>query len=179
MNEQYTMESAGGASVKSVALRYGLLTGLVTVIYSFILFITELSENKALSFASYIILIVGIVLAHKHFKQEHSGYMTYGQGLGIGSLLSVVVGLMSGIFMYIYIKFIDSSFMERMREMQIAELEKRNMSDEKIEQAMAITDKMMSPEMMVVWAIVGTLFLGFLLSLVIAAITKHTRPEYE
>jgi hypothetical protein len=179
MNDPYTLEPTGNTSVKSVAIRYGLITGFVTVIYSFILFIAEVSENQALTSASYLILIVGIVLAHQHFKKENGGYMRYSQGLGIGSLLSVIVGLLSGIFMYIYIKFIDSSTMERMRDIQVAELEKRNMTEEQIEQAMAITDKMMGPEMLVVWVIVGTLFLGFILSLIIAAITKRTRPEYE
>lgn len=179
MNEQYTLDPTSNTSVKSVAIRYGLLTGFISVIYSFILFVADLSENKILSSLSYVILIVGIIVAHKHFKKENGGYMTYGQGLSIGSLLSIILGLMSGIFMYIYIKFIDSAFLERMREMQVAELEKRNMSDEQIEKAMAITDKMMGPEMLVIWAIVGTLLMGFILSLIISAITKHTRPEYE
>jgi hypothetical protein len=179
MNEQYTLEPTSAASVKSVALRYGLLTGLVTVIYSFILYVSGYSENKGLSLLGTVILIGGIVLAHKYFKKENGGFMRYGQGLGIGSLVSVVVGLMSGIFMYIYIKFIDSGYLDKIRETQIAELEKRNMSEEQIEQAMAITKKMMNPEMMVVWAVIGTLFIGFFLSLIISAITKHTRPEYE
>lgn len=173
------MEPASSASVRAVAIRYGLLTGFVSVIFSFILFVTEQSQNTVLSSLSYVIMIGGIILAHKHFKKENDGYMTYGQGLGIGTLLSTILGLLSGIFMYIYIKFIDSSFLERMRDMQIAELEKRNMSDEQIEQAMAITDKMMGAEMMVVWAVVASVLMGFLFSLVIAAITKRTRPEYE
>lgn len=179
MNDQYAMEPTNDASVRPVAMRYGLLTGLVTVIYSFILLIAGLSENKALSSLSYVFLIVGIVLAHKHFKKENGGYLTYGQGLGIGSLLSVVVGLLSGIFMYIYIKFIDSSFLDTMREMQIAELEKRNMSDEQIEQAMAMAGKFMSPEVIAVSIILVTLLMGFLFSLIISAITKHTQPAYE
>ena len=180
MNDQYTMEEPGsGASVRPIAMRYGLLTGLVSVIYSFILFIGGLSENTALSSLSYVFLIGGIVLAHKHFKKENGGYLTYGQGLGIGSLLSVVVGLMSGIFMYIYIKFIDGSVMDTIRDKQLAELEKRNMSEEQIEQAMAMAGKFMSPEMMVVYVVVGTLLMGFLLSLIISAITKHTQPAYE
>jgi hypothetical protein len=179
MNEQYTLEPTSGTSVKAVAIRYGLLTGFVTVIYSFILYVAEQSENKALSFVSALILIAGIYLAHKHFKKENDGYMTYGQGLSLGALLSIIVGLLSGIFTYIYLKFIDSTYLERIREMQIVALEKQNRSDEEIEQAMSIMDMLMKPEMMVVWAVVGTLLLGFLLSLVIAAITKHTRPDYE
>jgi hypothetical protein len=179
MNDPYPMEPSSRASVKPVALRYGLLTGLVTVIYSVLLFITELSDNAAVSSLTYVFLVAGIVMAHKHFKKENGNDLTYGQGLGIGSLLSLIVGLMSGIFMYIYIKFIDDSFLDTVRDKQIAELEKRNMSEEQIEQAMAITDKMMGPEIMVVSVILVTLLAGFLLSLIISAITKHTRPDYE
>lgn len=179
MSENYALDPAPGASIKSVATRYGLLTGFITVIYSFILYIAESTENTFLSLASYLILIIGIALAHVYFKKENNGYMTYGQGLSIGSLLSVVVGLMSGLFSYIYIKFIDSSFLERMREMQVVDMEKSNKSDEQIEQAMGIIDKIMVPEVLAVLSVLGIILLGFLFSLGIAAITKHTRPEYE
>ncbi|MGV3505584.1 MAG: DUF4199 domain-containing protein [Adhaeribacter sp.] len=179
MNENYSLEQAGTESVTSVALRYGLLTGFISVIYSLILYVSGLSENKLISGLGFLILIGGIVMAHTYFKKENGGYMTYGQGLGIGSLLSVIVGVMSGIFMYIYIKFIDSAYLERIRDMQMAELEKRNMSEEQMEHAMAMTDKLMGPEMLVVWSIIGSLLMGFLISLLISAFTKRTRPEYE
>ena len=173
------LNQSADASVKTVAVRYGIITGIVTVIYSLILYMTELNNNKWLSFISTAILIVGIVLAHRYFKSLNSGYMSYGQGLGIGSLLSVIVGVFSGIFMYVYLKFIDSTVIERMQEAQYIEMEKRGMSEEQMEQAIQLSQKMTGPEMMVVWAILGTLFFGFILSLIISAITKHTRPEFE
>jgi len=179
MYEETTINQTGGASVKSVAIRYGLITGIVTVIYSLILYMSDLNNNKWLSWISTAIMIVGIVMAHKHFKSQNGGFMTYGQGLGIGSLLSVVVGVLSGIFLYIYMKFIDSHFMERMQEAQYLEMEKRGMSDEQIEQAAQLSQKITGPEMMVVWAIIGTLFFGFILSLIISAFTKNTRPDFE
>lgn len=178
--EHSSLNASTAPSTTSVAIRYGLIVGIISVIYSLLLNITELSfTQKYLSWLSFIILVVGIYLAHNHFKRENTGFMTYGQGLGIGTMLSGIVGLLSGIFTYIYVKFIDNGFMERMQEMQVEELEKRGMSDEQIEQALKMSEAMTSPEMLVVWAIVGTLIFGFLLSLVIAAITKHTRPEFE
>lgn len=168
-----------GASVKSVAIRYGVITGIVSVIYTLFLYISELHTNTWLSLISTAILIVGIVLAHKYFKSANSGFMSYGQGLGIGSLLSVIVGVFTGIFMYVYLKFIDSTVIEKMQEAQYVEMEKRGMSEEQIEQAIQLSQKMTSPEMMVIWAILGTLFFGFILSLIISAITKHTRPDFE
>ena len=167
------------ASVKSVAIRYGIITGIVSVIYSLILYMTELNNNTWLSLISTAILIVGIVLAHNFYKAANNGFMSYGQGLGIGSLLSLIVGFFSAIFLFIYLKFIDSTVMEKMQEAQYVEMEKRGMSEEQIEQAIQLSQKMTSPELMVVWAILGSLVFGFFLSLIISAITKHTRPEFE
>ena len=180
MNEDLTLNQTTGTSTKAVALRYGLITGIITVIYSLILNLTEQNiSNPWLGYISFIILVIGIVMAHKHYKTENNGFMTYGQGLGIGSLLSLVVGALSGIFTYIYIKFFDSTFIERMQEQQVVEFEKRGMSDEQIEQAIQMSQKFTSPELIVVYAILGTLLFGFILSLIISAITKHTRPEFE
>ncbi|PIQ19874.1 MAG: DUF4199 domain-containing protein, partial [Cytophagales bacterium CG18_big_fil_WC_8_21_14_2_50_42_9] len=79
----------------------------------------------------------------------------------------------------IYLKFIDSELIQRMQEKQYMEMERRGMTDEQIEQATQMSQKLTSPEMMVIWAIIGTLLMGFILSLIIAAITKNTRPDFE
>jgi len=180
MNQDFTLEPGSKTSVSAVAIRYALIVGIINIIYSIILYITDLHiTSKFLSYVSFLIIIVGIYLAHKHFKNENGGYMSYGQGLGIGTLLSGIVGLLSGIFTFIYMQFIDTGLMERAQEMQIVELEKRGMSEEQIEQALKMAQSFTSPGMMIVWSIVAFLFVGFLFSLIISAITKHTRPEFE
>jgi hypothetical protein len=163
----------------SVGLRYGLITGFVSVIFSLVLFVTEMNTNKVLSNLSILILIAGIIFAYRYFKSANNGFMSYGQGLGIGAVLSAVTGLLGGIFTFIYVKFIDSSFMQRMQETQIEELEARGMSDEQIEQGMAMAEKFSGPGMMLVMGILVTLLIGFILSLVIAAIMKRSQPEFE
>jgi hypothetical protein len=92
MNEDFTLDQTPKTSISAVAIRYGLIVGMITVIYSLILYITDLQiTNQFLSYVSFLILIVGIYLAHQNFKKENGGYMTYGQGLGIGSLVSLIV----------------------------------------------------------------------------------------
>ncbi|QMU31647.1 DUF4199 domain-containing protein [Adhaeribacter radiodurans] len=163
-----------------MALRYGLICGIISIVYSLILNITDLAfTNKALSWISFVILIGAIVLAMREFKRQNNNYMSYGQGLGIGTLVTTVSSLLGGIFTFIYVKFIDTGFIDKMREMQVSELEKRGMSDDQIEQAISVSEKMMTPGMIVVFAVFGGLFFGFLLSLVISAILKRTRPEFE
>ncbi|CAA9289052.1 MAG: hypothetical protein AVDCRST_MAG95-3873 [uncultured Adhaeribacter sp.] len=178
MNNNFTTTVA--PSKNAIALRYGLISGVISIVYSLILNITDLAfTNKALSWVSFIILVAAIVLAMREFKRQNGGFMSYGQGLGIGTLVAVISSILGGIFMYIYVKFVDSGYMDKMRNMQVAELESKGMNDEQIDQAIAISDKMMTPEMMVVFAIIGGLVFGFILSLIISALMKRNRPEFE
>ncbi|MGY2131857.1 DUF4199 domain-containing protein [Hymenobacter sp. HD11105] len=167
-------------STTSVAVRYGLLTGVVSVIYAFILLAANLEQNTALSLLSLIILIGGIFLAHKNYKDSNGGFMSYGQGLGIGTLVSLIAGLLGSIFRYVYMSFIDPSAAQRAIDQARAKLEEAGtMSDAQIDQAIQMSQRFSSGPMGVVFGIIMSVIVGFLLSLIIAAITKHNRPEFE
>ena len=168
-------------TVSQVGLKYGIMIGLVFIVYGMIIQFLDLEMQMTnyLNYVAYIFLIIGIVLAHKAFKEGGDGYMSIGQGLGIGTLISLVGGALSGIFTYIYIKFIDDSMLTKIADMQIEQMEKQGMDDAQVEQAMKIAGKFMSAEMIPVWAILGTLFFGFILSLIISLFTKKTNPALE
>jgi hypothetical protein len=167
-------------STTSVAVRYGLLTGVVSVIYAFILLAANLEQNTALSLLSLVILIGGIFLAHKNYKDNNGGFMSYGQGLGIGTLVSLIAGLLGSIFRYVYMSFIDPSAAQRAIDQARAKLEEAGtMSDAQIDQAIQMSQRFSSGPMGVVFGIIMSVIVGFLLSLIIAAITKHNRPEFE
>ncbi|MBC6989208.1 MULTISPECIES: DUF4199 domain-containing protein [Hymenobacter] len=176
------MENTSTAAVTttSTAIRYGLLTGLVSVIYSFILFVTKQEGNTALGLVALAIWIGGLVLAHKFYKDNNGGFMSYGQGLGIGTLMSLVSGILGGIFRYVYLEFIDPSAMQRGIDVAREKMAQAgNMTDEQIEQAVNTSQKFSTGPLGLVFAIVGAVVIGFILSLIISAITKHNRPEFE
>ena len=163
----------------SVGLRYGLLTGLVSILFSFVLNIMH-QESSPARYISFAILVAGIALAMIYFKQQNQGFMGFGQGVGIGAVVSAVVGLLSGIFAYVYMTFIDSEMMARITDKMRTDMEGRGgMTDEQIDQAVAMSSKFMNGPFMVGAAILGTLLLGVLLSLVISAFIKNAQPEFE
>lgn len=163
----------------SVGIRYGLLTGIITTIISFLQLTLVSDPETPLRWLSAVVFIGGIYMAHKYFKQHNGGFMSYGQGLGIGTIVSAVAGLISSIFSYIYLQFIDPDYMNRAMEITRSRMEERGMEDAQIDQAMAMASKFSSGPITIVFGLLGALLIGFLLSLVIAAITKHTRPEFE
>lgn len=166
-------------STKSVAIKYGVINGLLAIIFFLILDFAGLTDNKYLNWVGIIISAVLIFLAQKEYLREGDGYLNYGQGVGLGTLLSLVGATISSIFTFIYIKFINPAFLENLVEAQRMSMEEQGLSDDQIEQAMSISEKFMSPPMMLVMGIIGGVIVGVIISLIISAINKKSRPEFE
>ncbi|ALD20415.1 DUF4199 domain-containing protein [Hymenobacter sp. DG25A] len=164
----------------SVGIRYGVLTGLVSIIYTFILLATRQEGNTPLGLLAFVIWIGGIWMAHKYYKANNEGFMSYGQGLTIGMILSLVSGVMGAIFRYVYMEFIDPAAVQRGVDLARTKMEQQgNLSDEQIDQAVAMSQKFSVGPVGLVIAIVFAVLIGLILSLIISAITKNTRPEFE
>lgn len=166
-------------TIWQAGLRIAFITSLILIIYSMILQLTGLAANQYLGYVNHLIIIGGIIWAHKSYKEMGDGYMTYGQGLGLGVVVSGVSGTISILFLYLYIKFIDDSMIGLIMEQARRDMESKGMGDDEIEQAMAVTEKMMTPEMIVVFGILAALLFGFIFSLIISAFTKNNNPEVE
>jgi len=167
-------------SPTAVGGRYGLLTGLVSIIISFGIYALGLEQNSAVRFLTIAVLVGGIVLAMRSFKEQHGGFMSYGQGLSTGMVVSGVVGVLSGAFAYVYTAVVDPGVITRMMDKARADMEaKGTMSDAQIDQALAWSAKFTTGPFMLIFSVLFTLFLGLLISLIAAAFVKNPKPEFE
>ena len=166
-------------SIKQVGIKYGILTGLILTVYSLILQVSGEAANQAMGYISYALLIGGMVLAHNNYKETGDGFMTYGQGLGIGTIISAVAGFIGSAFSYIYIKFIDDSIIGTVIEQTREKLEEDGMDDEIIDQALAMTEKFLTPGWMFFFGFLGMLMFCFILILIVTAFTKKNKNELQ
>ena len=163
----------------SVGVRYGLLTGLVSIIFSVILFVTQ-NDQSPIRWLGLLILVGAMVMAHNAYKRAHSGYMNYSEGLGIGAIMGGVSGVLGTVFNFLYVKFIDPEYMSRLMETTRTKMEEKGgMSDAQIDQAVSMMQKFSSGGWMMVFGVVGSLLFGFLIALVVSAFTKNSKPEFE
>jgi hypothetical protein len=165
-------------TTRQIGLRYGLIVALIIVVYSLILQFTGLAMNRPLGFLVYAILIAGIYMAHIAFKKDGDGYMSLGQGIGIGMWITLVAGVISSVFSFLYVKFVDDSMIQTAMDEAMTQMEERGMSDDQIDQAMNITEKFMQPGALLVIGLISMLIVGFILSLIVSAITKKTNPQF-
>ena len=171
--------TATSATTTSVGVRYGLLTGLVNIIFSFILFVTH-ADQSPVRWLGLGILVGGMVLAHMAYKQANGGFLNYSEGLGIGAMMSLISGTLSTAFSYVYMTFVDPDYMARVMETARTKMEEKGgLTDEQINQGIRMMQKFSSGGWMVLFGVLGSLLFGFLIALVVSAITKNSKPEFE
>lgn len=171
------MESRPG--LWKIGSQYGLLIGIVLTLYEFARFAANLQDSVIFGLLDFLFLIIGIAWVHRAFKKTASGFMSYGEGLGLGTIASGIAGLVSGVFVYAYLKFVDPEALSRLYEQQQVLMQDRGASDQEVEMMEKITSIMQLPGVMLFGTFMGYLLTGFVLSLIIAAITKKNNPAEE
>jgi hypothetical protein len=157
-----------------VAMNYGTLNGLAGVALTLLFyFIGTDMQSKIPQLTGYAVLILFIVMGIKSYRDEDlGGYISYGKSLGTGTLISLFGGIISAIFIVIFFTYIAPELPQQILEGTQQKLAERGMNEEQIEQAMSMTKKFMSPVILFIFGIVGTVFMGFIFSLIISIFMK-------
>jgi hypothetical protein len=161
-----------------IALKWGVISALASVILSTLINITGIWKITGVSMLLFIPLILFLVLSMKEFRESNSDFMYFGEGLSIGMLMSAVSALISSLWGIVYMSIIDPTFMSQIKDFQIATMEEKGLSDEQIEVAMQMTEKFSSGGMTFIFGLLGTLFFAFIFSLIISAIMKKNKPVF-
>ena len=164
-------------TVKQVSIKWGLITGVISIAMFLLFVVLDMIGDQSTSWLVFIPFIVILGLAHKQFKNEGDGYMSYGQGLGICIFVSVISSLVSGGFQIIYIKFIDTSFNENLMNKIELTWEEDGMTDQQIDVAKGFVEMLQNPYIGFFLGIFIDVFFGFIVSLIVSAFTKNHNPQ--
>lgn len=173
------MEETTDVSKKSVAIKYGVINGLVGIILFVIIDFAGMAGNQAVSYLPALVTGVIIFFAQKEFIKEGDGFMNYGEGLGIGTLVSLFSSIISSVFLFVYVSFINTNYISNLLELQRKGMEEQGLTDAQIEQALSFTSGMFSPIALSIIGIFSGVIFGFIVSLIVSAFTKKARPEFE
>ncbi|MDQ2656270.1 MAG: DUF4199 domain-containing protein [Bacteroidota bacterium] len=165
-------------TTRSVGVRFGLIAALIGIVYFLVLNVAGIDMTRGIwNWVGYAITLTLVILAQKQFKEKGDGYMSYGQGIGVAFWMGLVSAVISSIFTYIYIKFIDTGFLQLVKDRQIEEMQLKGMSDEQIDQGMKMAAMFMTPEAMLIYMLLGGLIITVIIALIVTIFTQKKNPE--
>lgn len=167
-----------GNLIKKTGVKWGLIYAGFSIAFSLVsLQFLNPAEPGALSYAvsfvSFIVMIVAAVLCMKEYKRLNHDSMTLGQGFKTGLLMFAISGLVGSIFNFVYYKWIDPGLSDRMIQAQLSQMENNpGMNEEAMEFMEGFLEFFLSPGSLLIFGIITSLAMGALVSVIVAAILK-------
>jgi hypothetical protein len=162
-------------------LTYGVILGLVGIVYTMIMYFLDLSVNKIQGWVFMLLQIVILFLLLKSYRDNYRhGMITYGQALGAGMIIILYYAIITAIFTYLLYAVIDTNLLDKQLALTEEELLKREVPQEAIDMSMNIQKKIMIPAIIAPISIIGNMFYGLIMSLIVAAfVRKEGNPLVE
>lgn len=123
LNDEHLIVDPNAVSPWPVAIRYGLIGGLIYCIYTLIGSLSGLISG-GLGLVSFILsgllaffIAIGLIVfsVKKHRDKELGGFITIGRVIIIGLVITGISMFISNVFTYVYVNFIDPSFIDNMQ----------------------------------------------------------------
>lgn len=167
----------------STKFTYAVALTVCGAILNLLLYLTgfqteKLATGQYLQWIGFVLMIVILTLGIKAAREEASDKsLTYGKGVGTGTLISLYSGLMSSVYSFIHFKFINTEFADYQINLIRAKWEAAGMGEAQMEQAEKVTRAMLGPVAQAIMTPIFVTIFGLICSLVIAAILKRAAPS--
>ena len=113
------------------------------------------------------------LLLVKSYRDNYKyGMITFGQALGSGVIIFLYYAVIMAIFTYILYAIIDTDLMDKQLAFTEEQMLKRGMPEASVEAGMKLNQKIMKPAIMAPLTIFNSMFVGVIMSLIVAAFVR-------
>lgn len=169
----------------SITLKWGLITGMVYVIFSLVSNMLGLQQGSGGSAGLGILIYLlqwgstffTLYMGVKEIREnELGGYINVGQAFRKGMAIALIGGLISSVFTLIYMNFIDPEMGDRILQGAEDQWDQANMPEEQREMSRKITGIFLNPWIMAPLVIIWIALGGMVKSLIAGSILKNEAP---
>lgn len=163
----------------------GLYIALASAIFGLIFYVTgwdiDSMTNSGLNwFKNLAMIAITYYFIHiavrQHRQVDRGGYLTVGNGIGLGTLAGVVAGVVGAVWAYVFFTFIAPEMMDTIKEISLQQMQEQGQSAEQAEKAMEMMSFFFSPTFFTMMVIFMSVVFGFLCGLVSGLILKKDKP---
>jgi hypothetical protein len=105
------------------SLNYGLILGLISVVYGVMLYSMEAhtTQDTSTQVISIVLMIAITLWGIYNFKKANNGYLTIGEALKLGAGIALVGGIIGVIYLLVLSNVLDPDFAAKATENRLAE----------------------------------------------------------
>ena len=167
-------------SILRPAMTYGLIIALVMIILAVLSWIIGLEGKGWLQWFNWVAYFAALFLCLKNWRDHfNGGYIRYGQSLSAGILFMFFASIIYAFYNVIYLTWIDPTAVDRMLDIMEEAYYKQGLTEEQVSTAMNFATKLHGPGMQFFSAIIGTTFLGVILSLIVSIFIRKEGDPYK
>ena len=154
-------------------LNYGIILGLVTVVFSVLTYMFDLTFKTWILWPSLLLSVVVLYLLLRSYRDHYNnGYITYGKSLGAGVIINIYAAIISAVYIYLLYTVIDPELMSKSMAVAEAKMVEKGLPEEAIEKAIEMQAKMLKPWFTTLSSTLSSIFYGFILSLIVSIFIK-------
>lgn len=178
--ENKTVKEAAPSMMHQAASGGLMLGGVFVLIAVFDYVLGFYGKNIWLSVLNYLVMLLGIVYFTIQYRDKvKGGFISYGNSVVFGMLLSAFSAVLSGAFLYVLVTVIDPGYLEK----QLNVVMETMMQDGKLpESQVDLVEKtmrmVMNPVFLLFSSVFGGVLIGLLISLVTSIFTKKEKSVF-
>ncbi len=167
----------------STKFTYALILSVSGAIFNLLMYFTgfqteKLATGQYFQWLGFVVMFAVLWLGIKAVRDEAPAKgMSYGRGVGTGTLISFYSGLVSSVYSYIHFKFVNTEFADYQIAMARPKWEAAGMAEAQMEQVEKFTRAMMGPGVQAALTPVFVTLFGLICALIIAAFLKRPAAE--
>lgn len=167
------------SSSKSIMINHGLILGLISILISVTVYALgkTYDQHWSVGVISFLIMVAVIVMGIKKFKASNGGYLSLGEAIKIGLGIALISGIISVVYTFIFTTYIEPDFFINLVQVQEQKWIDAGLTDEQIEMQTEMMKKMSGPMVTAGFTVIGSLFFGFIISLISGAAMKEKNED--
>jgi len=165
-------------SIWKETLNYGIILGLVSVGFSVLTYMFDLTFKTWIMLPSLVISLAVLYFLLRAYRDHYNnGYIAYGKSVGAGVVINLYAAIITAIYVYVLYAFIDPGLVEKSLAFAQEKMIAKGIPEEALDAATAMQAKMMKPWIQAISSVFYGVFFGLLISLIVSLfIMKKGNP---
>lgn len=161
-----------GITISGIFSKYGLPVGLILIAFRVVTFLADIDKEKWVVYLSWGVLLLAIIFCIYDAKKGQKNLISFKDAFNTGFFAAMLGILISSVYLFIHVQFVDTTFFEVMAQLQKAEVIKAGVSEELAEKSLQMASQFNTPLIYTAIDCIFNIFMSAVFSAVSAVIMK-------